>query len=412
MLRAKAMAVTTRHSPSAYPWQCQPGLPAVGPLIGLDELGGGGVFCFDPFELYRLRLLGSPNMAVLGQLGKGKSAMVKAYLARQACFGRRLYAMDPKGEYRGLADRVGLATLSPRPGGPHRLNPLDPGPGGAEEQGDLDRRRRELVGALAAAGLDRALEAEERAAVGAAVASLGAKPVLADVVTRMLEPSDSMAEALSTTTARLKDGARPAALELLRLLEGDLAGMFDGPTTVRLDADGPGLVVDLSACWQSAALAPAMICAGSWLSEAIAARAGPPRLLVLDEAWAALRLVSTTRWLQGVSKLARAYGVSLITVIHRPSDLSSQADEGSESSRQAQGLLSDAETRVIFAQSPAEADLAQRLFGLSATEAQLISRLAPHRALWRVGPHAAVVEVVLTEADLAMCDTDQRMEGR
>ena len=127
MLRLAPMAVTTRHSASAYPFQCQAGLPLVGPVIGQEVLGQG-MFCYDPFCLYDTETLLSPCMLVSGNKGYGKSAFVKAYLHRQSMAGKWLAILDPKGEYLDLAARDGLSVLGLRPNGPVRLNPLDAGP--------------------------------------------------------------------------------------------------------------------------------------------------------------------------------------------------------------------------------------------------------------------------------------------
>ena len=103
MLRLAPMSVTTRHSASAYPFQCQAGLPLVGPIIGQEVLGQG-MFCYDPFCLYDTETLLSPCMLVSGNKGYGKSAFVKAYLHRQSMAGKWLAILDPKGEYLDLAD--------------------------------------------------------------------------------------------------------------------------------------------------------------------------------------------------------------------------------------------------------------------------------------------------------------------
>ena len=89
MLKLRPMSVTTRHSASAYPFQCQAGLPLVGPVIGQEVLGQG-MFCYDPFCLYDTEALLSPCMLVSGNKGYGKSAFVKAYLHRQALAGKWL----------------------------------------------------------------------------------------------------------------------------------------------------------------------------------------------------------------------------------------------------------------------------------------------------------------------------------
>ena len=403
------VSVTTRHSVSVYPWQVQASLPVAGPVIGLNRLAGGTVFAYDPWACYGAGIVTSPNMVVVGQLGTGKSALVKTYLARQCLAGRAAFVLDPKGEYAPLAAARRIPRLQLSPGGADRLNPLDAPPGTTAEE--VVRSRSRLVAALAAAGLGRDLTAEERAAVTAAVTELPADPVLADVVGRLLEPSASMAGGLRTRPAALAAAVRPAALELRRLLAGDLAGMVDGPTTVRLDPDGPGLVLDLSALFGSDALTAVMVCAGTWLSAAIAHPSPRRRILLVDEAWAVLASSATTRWLQAISKLARRHGVQLVTVVHRCSDLDGQADDGTAAQAQARGLLADAETRVIYTQAAGERARSRELFGLTDIEADLVTRLPAFRALWLVGRNAAVVDHVLAAGERDLVDTDQRMSS-
>jgi hypothetical protein len=422
-------AATTRHLRSLYPWQVGSGLPAgssAGPVIGLDLLAGRTVFRYDPWHLYRRGVITSPNMVVLGQLGKGKSSLVKTHLHRQLLYGRAAYILDPKGEYAALAQLHGLPQLRLAPGGSERLNPLDPHPN--DNPAQTLQRRSVLVAALAETGLGRNLTPEERAGLTAALTDLSADALLGHVVERMLNPTPDMSGPLHTTAAQLASAVRPAALELRRLLTGDLAGLVDAPTTTRLDATrdgtpdghGRGLVLDLSAVYGTPALPTVMVCAGAWLSTAltpdIARPAGAPgdrqRLLLVDEAWAVLHLSATTGWLQSLSKLARAHGLQLITVVHRASDLAGQADAGSATAAQAQGLLADAETRVLYAQTAGERALLAELVDLTGPEQELLTRLPPYRALWKVGRHTAVVDHVLSGLEQhRLVDTDRRMRG-
>ena len=134
-----AHQTTTRNLGAAYPFATEPGLGAGGVLIGRDLIGGA--FCYDPFRLYHAGLLTNPNMVVLGQIGRGKSAFVKSYLWRQAAFGKRAWVVDPKGEYGALAAAWGVKPLSLRPGGSLRLNPLD----APAAEDAPDRRRAELL---------------------------------------------------------------------------------------------------------------------------------------------------------------------------------------------------------------------------------------------------------------------------
>src|SRR4051794_38618248 len=409
-LRVPAVTLTTRHSPVVYPWQTSVGLPRTGVPIGVNQLAGATAFSYDPWECYAASVVSSPNMVVLGQLGTGKSALVKTYLRRQLACGRQAFVLDPKGEYAPLADAAGLAHVRLAPGGTDRVNPLDPPPGPVNAE-TLTRARVGVVVALAGGGLGRELSAEERAGITAAVTELGSDPVLADVAVRLLDPSAAMAAQLATTPERLAAAVRPAALELRRLLDGDLAGMVDGPSTVRLDPTGPGVVVDLSAVHGSDGLIPVMVCAGLWLSALLDAGSPARRLLLVDEAWALLHSAATTGWLQSISKLARRHGIALITVVHRLSDLSGQADAGTAIAARAQGLLADAETKVVYRQAPSERALATELLGLTGAETDLACRLARHRALWLVGSHAAVVDHVLAPDEVDLVDTDARMRS-
>jgi type IV secretory pathway VirB4 component len=393
-----------------------------GCFIGREA--SGGLFCFDPWECYAKGKLTSPNIVVFGQIGRGKSAFVKSFLWRQLCFGRQCWVLDPKGEYGGLARACGVTPLRLGPGLGLRLNPLDVGPldvgpldvgaGRAPELAPAHQRRSELLGALLSSSLGRSLQPEERAAADVslrAVEQRMAVPTLAAVAEALLAPEPAHAAALGTDTEGLRRDGRQVALELRRLVVGDLAGMFDGETSPGLDMAAGMVVLDLSRLYASPALGLLMVCALSWLQGALAGGEGTKRLVVLDEAWAVLSHLATARWLQATFKLSRSFGVANIAVVHRLSDLSAAGFEGSEQQRLAEGLLADAETRVLFAQAPAEAERAGELLGLTGTEQVLLSQLPRGVALWRVGQSSFLVEHQLGEEELALADTDAAMRA-
>jgi hypothetical protein len=251
MPRVPAHQVTTRNLGAAYPFIAEAGLGQRGAVIGDDLLGGS--FVFDPFELYAAGVVSNPNMVVFGQIGRGKSAFVKTFLWRQAVFGRRAWVVDPKGEYGDLADAWGVRPVALRPGGAIRLNPLDPGPDDEDAPAGpaaTGRRRLELLASLASACLGRDLAPRERAALGAALTETTMTidvPTVPMVVESLLTPSAEAARALHTEQRDLLEDGRDVALELRRLVHGDLCGMFDGPTTQGLDLSAPLVVLDLSA---------------------------------------------------------------------------------------------------------------------------------------------------------------------
>jgi hypothetical protein len=217
---------------------------------------------------------------------------------------------------------------------------------------------------------------------------------------------------VGTDVAGLAADGRHVALELRRLVTGDLSGMFDGPTTPGLRLDAPLVVLDMSAVYHSAALGVLMTCATAWLHGALTARAEAGRhgvVLVVDEAWAILANLGVARWLQSSWKLSRARGVSNVAVLHRLSDLDAVGGAGSEQLGLAQGLLADSETRVVYAQAPGEVERASVLLGLTDTEERLLPHLGRGVALWKLGNRSFLVEHRLSPHEKDVVDTDGHM---
>ncbi len=411
--------VTTRNLGAIYPFIAEAGLGQRGVVVGDDLLGG--TFVYDPFELYAQGVVSNPNMVVFGQIGRGKSAFIKTYLWRQAVFGRRAWVVDPKGEYGDLAAAWGVRPVALRPGGSVRLNPLDPGPLDKALDGTVEssssHRQVELLVSLAGACLGRQLLPRERAALTAALATTTARTTVATVpavVEDLLSPTALSARMLRTERHRLLEDGRDVALELRRLVHGDLRGMFDGPTTPGLDLSAPLVVLDLSALYQSAALGVLMACATAWLQAALmrsvnVAPGGSQVFLVVDEAWAILSNLAVARWLQSSWKLSRAFGVCNMAVLHRVSDLQSVGASDSEQVALAQGLLADSETRVIYAQSPGELEAATELLSLSPTESELLPQLRRGVALWKVGQRSFLVQHRMSRMESLLVNTDAAM---
>lgn len=402
---------TSRVVKSLYPLQAHRSLTPGGVAIGINAFSGDG-FLFDPWEFYRSGIITSPVIFVAGQVGKGKSAFIKSFIISREVgdFGKQAYILDPKGEYAASGSKIGMQILKLEPGGSARLNPLDPGPQDLDIPERIAQSRSTLLSALAASGLGRELNPSERAGIDVAVENLPHDAVLSDVVELLLRPTPEMAQSLSIDVAALKRECQDIALALRRLIKGDLAGMLDGKTTVEIDWSGPGLVIDLSALYRTpAALAPTMICATSWISSAIAT-VGSGKFLVIDEAWAVLK-DETVSWLQSTVKLSRSLGVSVVMVVHRISDLRAAGDDDSAVAKKAAGLLSDTEVRVLFGQSVQEIPLTQAVLGLSSREAQLLAEMPRGRCLWQIGRERALVDVVLTEKEKDLTDTDSAMRG-
>lgn len=379
------------------------GLGARGVYIGLD-LYSSASFYYDPWVLSASGVLTGPSAIVLGHVGRGKSALIKSYLARQAVFGRRCVVIDPKGEYGPLCRLFGAEPIRLEPAGTLRLNPLDPATG---REGQLA-----LLAAVVAASLRRALLPGEQAALDLALRAAsadGSEPTLPAVQRHLLAPDRDAASSVGATVESLAREGRDCALELRRLCDGDLRGMFDGPTSASIDLDAPVVVLDLSSLHNSPALGVLLVCVAAWLDGQLRRDADVKRIVVLDEGWAVLSSPACAEFVQRSWKLARAYGVQNVLVVHRLSDLRSAGDAGSRVVEIAQGLLSDSETRIVLGQPPSELEATRELVGLTGTEVDHIATLPRGSALWKIGHRSCVVELRLSPVERAVCDTDARM---
>ena len=393
--------LTTAHLQSAYPFVAEGGLGGRGAYIGRDLFGGS--FTYDAFELYEQGIITSPNMVVAGQLGRGKSALVKSFALREMTFGRRIVVMDPKGEYEGLARACEVEPLRLRPGGDTKLNPLD------ERIAQEDQLR--LLQAIAAAALDRPLKPFERTAIERALeeAARDDQTTIPTVVRALLNPSEDSARAVAADRVALTEWGREVAFELSRLVSGDLRGMFDGPTSASVDLDASLVVLDLSAVYDSDALGILMTCAAAWLQGVVVRDVERKTIFVVDEAWAILSNLGIAKWLQASFKLSRARGLQNVAVMHRFSDLSATGAQGSQQERVARGLLSDTETKVVYAQPHSEVAATRDLLGLTETEAALLPQLDRGVALWKVGERSFLVWHRLGRTERSIVDTDARM---
>lgn len=385
--------------------------PANGMYLGEDLMGRP--FTFDPFELYRRGTITSPNQLIVGQIGRGKSALVKAMVIRHLALGRRAFIVDPKGEYTALGEALGGLVIKLTPGGDQCVNPMS-----IHGQRSRDKQRSShlsLLETIAATTMGRSLKPMERLALEAALDGARREerqPSLRSVVGRLLTPTDQVFASLQIDDRSVINESRDVALELRRLIDGDLRGMVDGQEHLDLD-EQPLVIVDLSALYSSAGLSVVMVCVMAWMQQVLSDRQrhASQALLVIDEAWALLRDVNAARWLQSAWKLSRAWGISNLAVLHRISDLSAVGDDGSEQRALARSLLLETEVRTVFAQPASALPELDRALSLSEIQRELVPRLPKGTALWHVGASAHVVHHRVGSTEWDLIDTDHMLRS-
>ena len=132
---------------------------------------------------------------------------------------------------------------------------------------------------------------------------------------------------------------------------------------------------------------------------------------IYDEAWRLIQNPALLARMQSQWKLSRHWGIANLMVIHRLSDLDAVGDANSSARNLALGLLADSSTRIVYAQESGEAEKTGEAIGLSPTETAQLPDLARGEGLWRIGERAFVVSHDLTPGELAVYDTNARMQG-
>ncbi len=396
-----------------YPFLAEGGLGADGVFIGQD-LFSGASFVYDPWVLYARGVITAPNVVLAGIVGSGKSSLAKSLYTRSLPFQRRVYVPgDPKGEHTAVANAVGGRAIVLGHGLNTRLNPLDEGhrPAGLSDQqwaSTVASRRRDLIGALAETVLARRLSPLEHTAVDLALTQAVREnrvPILPMIVDHILNPS-------SDADGRLAEDGRLVGHALRRLVAGDLAGLFDGPSTVAFDPSLPMISLDLSRIADSSTLISVlMTCSSAWMESALLDPNGGPRWVVYDEAWRLMSYPSLLRRMDAQWRLARHYGIANMLIFHRLGDLDNVGDQGSAARSLANSLLANAETRIVYRQESDQLGPTATALGLTSTEQQLLPTLGVGQGLWRIKARSFVTQHQLHPAEYALFDTSHRASG-
>jgi len=322
---------------------------------------------------------------------------------------------------------------------PARINPLDFGPLGNDwttlPRAEAQRRAamvfsrwltllRGLVGAVTPPGSEFGPTAET--AVGQVIRDLtgytaGADRMLPITIPQVWQalntPADTLiAECRYADARHFFDQTRPIRDALGALVKGHLAGLFDAPTTVRVDWRAPIQSLSLSRLdpLGDQAVGVALTCLNSWgRAMTQLAEPGDLRIVIRDECWKQMRLgVDAVKSLDADLRLSRRDGAIQIVVAHKPSDLLTVGDAGSQAVAIAKDLLHLCATKVLLGQDDQIGDELADLLGLSPMAARIVTdwaTAAKGRALWLVGNHVAKVATVQTAIDIPVGATNDAL---
>ena len=446
MLRDRVYRGTTAGAQGLYPWLNGVSLPPVGAQVGMD-LHTGASFSYHPAEWIQHELIGNPNLVITGAPGVGKSALLKLLVLRLIPYGVRSFiAGDLKNEYAMLARALGEEPLELGPGFAARLNPLDSGDAGRNIPADpaaareavklITERRLTLLKSLLEMRLRRSLTGTDERALSLVLADLTGQvagsthlvdPTLSHVWDRLRDPTPEMVHEMRITgydggdsggaAQNLREAIRPMTDVLATLVFGPLAGIFDGPTTVRMNFDGPLQTVDLSrieATGDDDMIAMTLACVSSWAQAKIDVPGGPPRMVVRDELWRQLRIPAMVAKIDADLRLSRKYGTIQLLATHALADFNAAGSADSAVVAMARGLVDNCDIKVVCPQAPRPLAMLGETMGLSAAEIATVSRWNSEAnkgyGLWQIkGAGSHVVRTQLTALERKLFYTNERM---
>ena len=437
--------MTSDQAPVLWPFIAAPGLPPTGAQMGIDVLSGGS-FYLDPFG-WVLRddvPVTNPNVICFGKPGRGKSATTKAFILRMMDFGYRTVVLgDPKDEYEPLCTALGVEPFRIGPGLPARINPLAFGPlaAGWDHLGATEAQARAAVVFGRWLTLLRGLVGSQR--VGEVPVPFG--PVEENVVKAALRlltgythgnthlaettipalwhllntPTDDLVQQCRyASTRHFLDETRLLRDALGQLTSGALAGLFDSHTSIDVDWSAPIQSLSLSRLEPlgDEAVGIALTCLSSWgrgMREL--ADPGDLRIMVRDEVWKQMRLgVEAVKSFDSDLRLSRSHGDIQWANAHKPSDLLSVGEAGSQAVAIAKDLLHLADIKILHGQDLGVARDLEQLMGLGPIARDVVTAWAMHgkgRALWCVGEAQYKVQTVLHPTEAALTFTNDAIAG-
>ncbi|MFL6113373.1 MAG: ATP-binding protein, partial [Catenulispora sp.] len=227
-------------------------------------------------------------------------------------------------------------------------------------------------------------------------------------------PSKELADACRyASQQQMIDETRQATDALGALVRGALAGLFDAETTIRLDWNAPIQSLSLKRLEDlgDEVVGVALACVNSWArAQNDLRRPGEITIVVRDEVWRQMRLgVGAVQSLDADLRLSRNDGEIQVVVAHKPSDLLSVGDAGSQEVAIAKDMMALCDTKVMFAQDPTIADELSELVGLGDVARGWVSGWARQRvgrAVWMVGDRVFKVTTVQTPAEKPLFETN------
>ncbi len=137
---------------------------------------------------------------------------------------------------------------------------------------------------------------------------------------------------------------------------------------------------------------------------------GDLRIVVRDEAWKQMRLgTDAVKSLDADLRLSRSEGCIQVIAAHKPSDMLTVGDAGSQAVAIAKDLLHLCGTKILLGQDDKIGDELSALLGLAPMAERIVTdwaTAAKGRALWVVGGREFKVQTIRSATEVVLTDTN------
>ncbi|WP_282827670.1 hypothetical protein [Gulosibacter sediminis] len=399
----------------------------LGVPLGIDR-ETENLWCFDPWQWYERGLIPSTGMLIMGGYRQGKSFFLKRFVQNLVSVGyQAINTSDSKGEHKALAHALGGTVFEVgAPGSNLRINGLDAGTKPDSMPQDVwdinvNQRRSALLQQIVSILLGKSdeLRASERSviqwALDTADHETSGEPtirwvyrLLGQIVTGERTPEE---------LGDVRDEAKQLWHTLRRLVDGDLAGMFEDTSTATLDANSPYIVFDTysMSLRGETALAITQAITQSWVQSILQDKeSGRKWIVAREEGWRDMSSVAALESQRLQQKLAGEFGICQLLVVHEGGDFEAVGAEGSKERTLAEELAKGFAVKISFAQERGQLAASARAVGLTDSQAELIGTLAKGQCVVAIGERATLVDTmpISTPWEKRIFNTDQAMHTR
>ena len=301
------------------------------------------------------------NMCVFAKSWWGKSFAVKLEILRSLMMGTDVIVLDPENEYRALVDTVGGTYINISLNSNEKINPFDlPRSLKDSETHSGDLLRGAIVNMIWLLRLMLGIISplEEALLEKAIITTYSLKGITMEddsIEWKEIPLLKDLHSVLETM-----DGASGLVNRLEKYVFGVFSGVFSKPTNVNLK----GWLVVFSVRDLDDILRPIamyMLLAYVWN---VARSSEKKRFLVVDEAWNIMQYEDSAKFLFGLVKRARKYGLGVTTI--------TQDVEDFMGSSYWKAIVTNSSIQLLLKQSPASIDVLQNVFKLTDQEKYIL----------------------------------------